>query len=45
MNDAVGQYFLIIGTIYIAPHINKHVALAVGGIFMVLALCIDMDWI
>jgi hypothetical protein len=31
------QFLIIIGTIYIAPHINKYCCLAMGCVFLIIA--------
>jgi hypothetical protein len=36
------QFLVIIGTIYIAPYLNKYVAQAIGLIFLIVAACRDL---
>ena len=39
------QYFLIIGTIYIAPHMHSFYGHLMGSIFMFGAVCKALGWI
>lgn len=39
------QFLVIIGTIYIAPHINKYCCQVTGTLFLVIALSQELGWI
>jgi hypothetical protein len=39
------QFLVIIGTIYIAPHINKYWCQAMGALFLVVAVSKDLGWL
>ena len=39
------QFLVIIGTIYIAPHINKYCCQAMGCVFLILAAIKELGFI
>jgi hypothetical protein len=39
------QFLVIIGTIYIAPHINKYCCQAMGTLFLIVAASKDLGWL
>lgn len=39
------QFLVVIGTIWIAPHVNKYYAQITGSIIICLAACKGLGWI
>ena len=39
------QLLLVLGTMWIAPHVNKHYAQITGLIFLIVCACKGLGWI